>query len=279
MLDKLFKFIKKYIFRIEEDSNPNISQHLLRVTVLRGRRIRFEYDLLLKKSLSRIEALSRYWWRQTIKGLRIELNLPREERLPVSSNDGVYLIGDCHFDHKNIIKHVNRPFHNVTEMNEEIKNNWNKIVGEDDRVFFLGDYTGPPSREARQYRNKLKCWTRLLNGNKVSFLGNHDRIYGCVEFEKARILHAGGHSFLLIHDPTDEKVKTNHGKYDWLIHGHKHNNNMKDYPFINGERKTINVSVEVINYRPVSLSFLLSSKLDLDSIKRMRTIDSEPERW
>ena len=51
---------------------------------------------------------------------------------------------------------------------------------------------------------------------------------------------------------------------------------MSKYPFINGERKTINVSVELTNYRPISLDYLLS--LDIDSIKRMETISSNPER-
>lgn len=51
---------------------------------------------------------------------------------------------------------------------------------------------------------------------------------------------------------------------------------MKNYPFINGEKKTINVSAELLNYRPVDLDFLIS--LGLDSIKRMDTIDSKPER-
>ena len=49
---------------------------------------------------------------------------------------------------------------------------------------------------------------------------------------------------------------------------------MKNYPFMNGARKTINVCAELINYRPVSLDFLASLKLG--SIKRMDTIDSTP---
>jgi len=52
---------------------------------------------------------------------------------------------------------------------------------------------------------------------------------------------------------------------------------MSKYPFINGERKTINVGVELTNYRPISLDFLLS--LNIGSIKRMETINSKPERW
>ena len=46
---RLFNVIKRYVFRIEEESNPNISLCLLRVTVLgRGSRIQCEYDLMLR---------------------------------------------------------------------------------------------------------------------------------------------------------------------------------------------------------------------------------------
>ena len=52
------------------DYDSGINQHLLRVTVLRGSRIHCEYDLVLKKQLSRREALSKYWWKRTIEKLR-----------------------------------------------------------------------------------------------------------------------------------------------------------------------------------------------------------------
>jgi hypothetical protein len=58
--------VKKHVLAIEEEDR-NISQHLLRVTVLgRGNRIRCEYDLVLKKLLNREQARGQYWWRKTI---------------------------------------------------------------------------------------------------------------------------------------------------------------------------------------------------------------------
>jgi len=276
---RLINIVKKYIFIAEED-DPRINLHLIRVTILGKRnRIQREYDLVLKKLLTRREALSRYWWRRTIEKLKMELAPPREDRLSLHDASKCYLIADTHFDHKNtIIKFIHRPFSNVNDMNEVIKNNWNKSVDENDIVYFLGDYTLPPrGRSLKIYFSRLRWWTGQLTGNKISILGNHDRNGGGIEFEKARILHIGQHSFLLIHDPEDKKIKTIKASYDWVIHGHVHNNKMDKYPFINGENKTINVSVELTDYKPVSLSYLLS--LNLDSIKRMRTINSQPERW
>jgi 2'-5' RNA ligase len=66
LLGKLVSIIEKNIFRTEEKA-PGISQHLLRVTVLKGSRIVTEYDLVLGRMLSRREALSGYWWRRTIE--------------------------------------------------------------------------------------------------------------------------------------------------------------------------------------------------------------------
>ena len=259
---KSLNIIRKYIFRAEEKDDPGISQYLLRVTVL-GRRshIQSEYDLVLGKMLSRREALSRYWWRKTIKKFKELRSPPREEHLSISSKS-VYFIGDTHFDHKNIIRYCHRPFSNVSEMNQAIENNWNSTVGDNEKVYFLGDWSfGRGSRPATY-------WKRRLKGSIVSIKGSHDKI----KFEQSRVLHVGGHSFLLVHNPGDKKIEWIkwHG---WIIHGHVHHK----APFIDGEKKRINVSAEVINYKPVSLEYLLS--LDLDSIKRMRTIDSQTERW
>ena len=263
---RLLNIIKKYIFRVEED-NLGINQHLLRITILgRKSHIEREYDLVLKRLLSRREALSRYWRSQTIERLKELRSPPQEEHLSIS-NRSVYFIGDTHFDHKNIIKYCHRPFSNIVEMNEAIRNNWNKTVSANDIVYFLGDWTFGWGHKP------VKYWVRQLKGHVISIRGSHDHEARDVKFENTRVLHTDGHSFLLIHNPAERKTEW-HG---WIIHGHVHNNNMGRYPFINGEQKTINVSAEVTNYQPVSLSYLIS--LNLDSIKRMQKIDSQPERW
>ena len=76
LLDKLLNIIERYIFKADESDDRGISQNLLRVTVLgRGSRIQSEYDLVLRRMLSRREALSAYWWRRTIKEFK-ELRSP-----------------------------------------------------------------------------------------------------------------------------------------------------------------------------------------------------------
>jgi len=78
-IDPKFNGIWSYLKGREE---PNINQHLLRITVLgTGGRIAYEYDLVLKRLLNRREALSKYWWRRTINQLRELQGLPPERPL------------------------------------------------------------------------------------------------------------------------------------------------------------------------------------------------------
>lgn len=178
----------------------------------------------------------------------------------------IYFVADTHFDHANIIRYCRRPFANKRAMNRALVSNWNNTVRPQDTVYFLGDWAfGRGSKPA-------KYWMGRLKGHIVCIRGSHDGRQRGIKFYKFRKLHYGGYKFLLIHNP-DEKL----GNWDgWVIHGHKHNNSRK-YPFINGKLKTINVGVELTNYRPISLDFLLS--LNMDSIRRMETINSKPERW
>lgn len=62
-IDKKFPKIWEYIKSKEE---PNINQHLLRITILKNRKILNEYDLIQKRLLSRREAKNRYIWKQTV---------------------------------------------------------------------------------------------------------------------------------------------------------------------------------------------------------------------
>ena len=63
-IDSKFPKIWEYIKKKEE---PNIKQHLLRITIIKRGKILYEYDLILKKLLNRRQALSRYWLNKTIK--------------------------------------------------------------------------------------------------------------------------------------------------------------------------------------------------------------------
>lgn len=275
-IDQKFDRIWHYINKKEE---PYINQHLIRITVLNHeRKIEREYDLMLKRCLSRREALSKSLYQKTVNKLAELIGEPVEAKVSLwhqvteyvqrlLGKKSVYLIGDTHFDHGNIIKYCNRPFQNAEEMNKTLVTKWNAMVSPSDTVYFLGDWSfGRGSRPPRY-------WVRKLKGHIISIRGSHDNDVKGFKVFSSKVLRYKGYNFLLIHDP-DSRATPWHS---WMIHGHKHDNDLRDYPFINGDRKTINVSVELLGYQPLNIDKLLS--LNIDSIKRMETINSQPERW
>ena len=79
-----------------------------------------------------------------------------------------FYISDTHFGHFNIIKHCNRPFETVEQMDNTIIQNWNKVVSDKDTVYILGDLAfSKRIKEPAEYLQQLK-------GRKIIIVGNHD---------------------------------------------------------------------------------------------------------
>lgn len=181
-----------------------------------------------------------------------------------------YLISDTHFNHKNIIKLCNRPFPNVGVMNSYMKTEWNKVVNSGDLVRCLGDFVCTPKVvPLNKAQANVKFWINSLNGDIKFISGNHD--YGLKHAKNFELLLYKGYWLFLTHDPGKAPWGPFLDGRGWVIHGHHHNNDTKDFPFINGLTRTINVSAELIDYRPISIDYLLS--LPLESIIKMETIN------
>lgn len=78
-----------------------------------------------------------------------------------------FFIADTHFGHTNVIKHCDRPFRDVIEMEKAFISDWNDVVNPQDRVFVLGDFSFYDDYETQ---NLLK----RLRGQKFLIKGNHD---------------------------------------------------------------------------------------------------------
>ena len=172
----------------------------------------------------------------------------------------IWLSSDLHLDHTNIIKFCNRPFSNVKEMNEALREAHNSYVKPSDHWYNMGDVTlrrgGRVDRE--WFVNELKKW----NGHKRLIMGNHDHLplktYAEV-FEKIVGTGRWLDNLWLSHFPIHPASMSS---ADACIHGHVHNNQPSSFPpVVKIDKKTqrvsylpyINVSIEAINYRPVSL--------------------------
>jgi len=267
--DSEYERISAYVNSVDPISDDFIMPYFylpmaaLRITFLNDQsRIICEYDLLQQRLLSRLDALSKREWQRTSKFFRVKKGMENYHE----HTNSIYLISDLHLDHSNIIRYCARPFlsSDINEMNSVLVENWNHVVRDSNTVYFLGDLTFGRGARPAEY------WLSKLNG-KIQFIrGNHE--YSVKNSQEYAILNHQDHLFLLVHDPKHLPIQWN----GWVIHGHTHDNDVKTYPFINGEKKTINVSAELTNYRPVSLDYILS--LDLDSIERMDTVGSVPQR-
>ena len=158
----------------------------------------------------------------------------------------VRYISDTHFGHKNMA--IKRGFKDEFEMNEYIISEWNKVVSKRDVTWILGDITMEKSFD---YYNLDQ-----LNGIKKVILGNHDepqhvpslltyvnsvssmRYLKDKEFGNIIFTHAPIHPCELEY------------RYTLNIHGHVHENTLED-------KRYINVSAEVIDYRPKMLRELI----------------------
>lgn len=150
-----------------------------------------------------------------------------------------FVISDMHFNHEKIIQYCNRPFKNVTDMNETIIKNWNETVSNKDVVICLGD-VGLGRAE------QLEPIIRKLNGKKILILGNHDnfsedkyRELGFHTVSRFPIIYNG--FFIMSHTPMELSETTPYFNF----YGHVHN----DSKYVDNATSKC-VSVERIGYRP-----------------------------
>lgn len=228
---------------------PEMDQYVVRVTIVKNYKILAEYDLLQRKILDRSKSLDRKTFHKTLEKLDKKREPSEIEFEDVTNKGKIHVFSDAHFDHSNIIRYCHRPFDSTRQMNQELLVNWNNTVKENDSIYFLGDMTYGRNRRPTDY------WLGKLNGEIFYIRGNHDTD----AITRATIIHNrygiqfGDYKFLLMHDPHRPL-----GYDGWIIHGDKHNNNLKEYPFINQKNKTINVCSELVNYTPLGLDKIIS---------------------
>lgn len=161
-----------------------------------------------------------------------------------------YVIADTHFGHENIIRYCGRPFINAEQMDEALINKWNGIVGNDDLVYILGDFSLSHKKE------KITELLFQLHGKKVLVMGNHDThkpsYYVDCGFDAATrkpIMAEPG--VILMHKPFED-LSWVCPKYIYFF-GHVHNKRcpMDEYPNCRC------VSAERIGYRPIDLDIAI----------------------
>lgn len=172
-----------------------------------------------------------------------------------------FFTSDTHFFHENVIKFCNRPFGSVEDMNYRLIKNWNSVVGPEDHLWFLGDFSFGTVENTKKILYQL-------NGIKHLIIGNHDRKGRCrklkwdeffVDSHDYYRLKVGEEKFVLCHFPLSSWER---GYYQ--LHGHLHT-----LPHEQQARwKQHDVGVDNNNYTPLLLE---------DAVKRSVLNKAPPE--
>lgn len=163
----------------------------------------------------------------------------------------IYFISDTHFFHKNILKHQDRPFDSVEDMNKSLIKNWNDKVKKNDEIFILGDFSFGKEEETLDLLDSL-------NGKKYLIRGNHDLIIKKdsvqAKFQWIKdyyVLKINKQKIILFHYPIYSWDTKYHGSIH--LYGHTHGNETFNEP------NSYNVCADVNNYTPISLNEILNS--------------------
>jgi len=158
-----------------------------------------------------------------------------------------FFISDTHFGHDAVYGFRNKDGSRVRDVADNshdgdaiMVQRWNSVVQPHDKVYHLGDVAFP--------RRKLALLDEL-NGKKILIKGNHD-IFDLKDYTKYFVDIRGAHELykmMLTHIPIHPEQLN---RFDANIHGHIHDRKIDD-------KRYVNVSVEQINYTPISLDEVL----------------------
>ena len=185
--------------------------------------------------------------------------------LKLNSDTNIWITSDTHYGHKNICRGVTdwrlpdgsipvdqtRDFESIELMNSVIINNINEVVGQDDILIHLGDWS------FGGFENIRKFWNQIVCKNVHLVLGNHDH-----HIEKNRDdirdlfetvnhyveLTVGNNKFALMHYPLSSWNGMNKGVLH--LHGHVHLPNEKKF----GKGRKMDVGIDGSeDFRPYNL--------------------------
>jgi calcineurin-like phosphoesterase family protein len=181
-----------------------------------------------------------------------------------------YVISDHHFGHANIIDYCDRPFTTPGQMDSEMLDRFYETIDPADILIHLGDV----AMDMRDGETTIEYFRRL--DGDILVQGNHDIGLNPDEAPfpvlDSCIIEHGDYRFYCTHRPEDIPD----GWEGWALHGHHHNNNTEEYPFVACDDQRINVSSELLNYRPVTLETVTRLIDECPPGSRFRDID---EAW
>lgn len=172
----------------------------------------------------------------------------------------VFFTSDTHLGHLNIcegtsnwsIPRRTRNFSTIHEMDSAIINNINSVVGEDDILYHLGDFSFGGHTKIESYRNRINCKNIHL------VLGNHDEqleknyTHLFTSVNKYLNIKLKDFRFVLFHYPTASWDGLSKGNIH--LHGHVH---LPSSEKLRMGCKMMDVGVDGNNLKPYSFDEII----------------------
>lgn len=160
----------------------------------------------------------------------------------------IHFTADPHFFHRGVIQYANRPFIDVTDMNNALVTNWNSVVGQDDIVFLLGDVSFGRTIETVELLCALNGTVHLIRGNhdpkhmSSAVKGRFASIHDLLEIDAEE---PGGTPQRITLCHYAMRVWNRHHYGAWQLHGHSHGN-------LEPIGRQLDVGVDCHGYKPIS---------------------------
>lgn len=191
-------------------------------------------------------------------------------KILLNKGQKVWFTSDTHYNHANICKGTTqwdrggenhfRDFDTLNQMNAVLVNNINAVVGQDDILIHLGDWSFGGFDSIAEFRNRIVCQNiHLVLGNHDHHIGNnrdgiaeifssvHQYLDLSIKWPDGSGKHDGAH-FVCMHYPIASWDGL--GKGVPHLHGHVHLPPNRRV----GRGKVMDVGVDGNNLSPISMS-------------------------
>lgn len=190
------------------------------------------------------------------------------------NNVNVFFTSDTWFGRVNILELRNRSeFKTITEMDNKIITNWNKLVKPNDIVYVCTNFTTDPHSLAKAARS-LNGHIMIINGGEnqalLEMIEQNKEEYPNIEILYEQIYPLVEYDAIVSPYP----LKDWPGKETGTLNIHGYTNTLKDIDIVDG---SINVSIDLWEYCPVEINRLIRY-VNLMRTKRDKIYEFNKER-
>lgn len=177
----------------------------------------------------------------------------------------IFFTSDTHFQHKNICgpslstwKNGYRTFSSISEMNNTLIDNINNVVGPNDKLYHLGDFSFGDRSKIPSIRESINCnFIYLLKGNHDNNIENYSN---CFEWIKGYDEFFVNNTLItMMHYPVASWNGIGHGAFN--LHGHCHGK----YPPI-GKQLDVGVDNPLNLYMPWSIDKVFNHMQNIEVV-------------